>query len=317
MKESGFENNFFEKENQDFKENYDLVNAKILKFEGVGDMDVYNPSLPFEIDGKNYIAGRVEKRESHWKDDDYIPQTKFFIEKNGTWVLEKNAPTLPLEDPFISYVDNELILGGVEVFEESREKKFRTIFLKGEDIYNLEKFASGPDMMKDIRLIQMLDKKIGVFTRPQGGEHKRGRIGFTIINSLEELDNKDKILEAKIIRNNLKDNEGEGVGGAVLLESGKIGALAHLANIDGDNKRRYRATTFILNPFDFQIENFKIIATRSDFPKGEAKNPYLEDVMFPSGLKNLKNERCDFYTGLSDVDSGMGKIENPYNENFK
>lgn len=61
-----------------------------------------------------------------------------------------------------------------------------TQFYRGYRIDSMHHFSSGPAMMKDIRLIELLDGRIGVLTRPQGEVGGRGQIGFTIIDSLEE-----------------------------------------------------------------------------------------------------------------------------------
>jgi hypothetical protein len=49
-------------------------------------------------------------------------------------------------------------------------------------------FAVGPQWMKDIRLVELADRRIGVFTRPKG-EYFGGQaeIGFTIIDNLDDL----------------------------------------------------------------------------------------------------------------------------------
>ena len=44
---------------------------------------------------------------------------------------------------------------------------WRTRFYRGQH-QNLVPFAQGPDGMKDIRLVELPDGDIGVFTRPQG-----------------------------------------------------------------------------------------------------------------------------------------------------
>jgi len=285
--------------------------GEIIEVEGIEGRDVYNITAPFIIDGVKYIAGRVEERGASPKDEDYIPQTKFFTRDHEKWKITENTPTLPMEDPFVFSINNEVVVGGVEIYGEPGERKYRTVFLKGKDLSSLERFSTGPEMMKDIRLVQLLDGKIGVFTRPQGGEYKRGRIGFTIIDSLEELDEKN-ILNAGILREDLGDDEWEGVNSAMVLENGKIGVIGHIANIDEEERRHYRATAFIVDPATSEVENFKIIATRDDFPRGEAKAPDVEDVVFPGGVEKNEDGSYTLYVGLSDAAAGRIKIPNPF-----
>ncbi len=285
--------------------------GEIIRFDGVGKKDVYNPTAPFVINGTRYMAGRVEDRESFWQDHDYDPQTMFFVEDGKNWIPAENTPIFPWEDPFVTFINDELIFGGIEIFGEPEQKKFKTLFFKGKNPCDLEKFASGPDMMKDIRLVQLSDGRIGVFTRPQGGVYKKGRIGFIVINSLNDL-TEENILKAKIIRNELKENYWEGASSAEALENDEIGVLAHIAYIEKGGVMCYQATSFIFNPYTLQVENFKIIAIRDDFPETPAKNSFTKNVVFPGGREKIEDDKHCVYFGLSDTSSGVKTIENPY-----
>lgn len=293
------------------REKEPTLKGEIIEIEGIEGKDVYNITSPFTIDGVKYIAGRVERREASAEDGDYIPQTRFFTRDHEEWRIAENTPTLPIEDPFVFSINGEVVVGGVEVYGEAGEKKYRTAFFKGKDLNSLEKFSIGPEMMKDIRLVQLPDRRIGVFTRPQGGEYKKGRIGFTIVDSLDDL-NEENILNASILREDLGDDEWEGVSSAMVLENGKIGVIGHIANIDEEERRHYRATAFTVDPSISGVENFKIIATRDDFPRGEAKAPDLEDVVFPGGVERNDDGSYTLYVGLSDAAAGRIRIPNPY-----
>ncbi len=283
--------------------------GKIIKFEGVGNNDVYNPSVPFVAkEGVKMMAARVEERKLFIGDKNYVPQTKFFIQENGSWKLDKSMPIFQMEDPFVCYVQSQFILGGVEIFPEVDGYSFRTVFFKGKDVYHLQRFAYGPKNMKDIRLVDLPDGKIGVFTRPQGGIYKKGRIGFTIVNSLEEVNDERKILRAKIIRHDLQDNEWEGINQATLLKDGRVRALGHLAKIDAKKNKEYKGTAFNFDPQKEKVLSFKIIATRDDFPETPAKCFTLRKVVFTSGVVIRRDRHFDFIGGISDVASGMKKI---------
>jgi len=289
--------------------------GKIIRFEGVKGMDAYNPSIPFRTrKGRRLIAARIEKRSVFWRDKNYLPRTCFFteIKENNSWRLVEELPTFHMEDPFVCFIDGEFVLGGVEVFKESGKHKFRTVFFKGKDVYNLKKVAAGPNMMKDIRLVELTDGKIGVFTRPQGGTYQRGRIGFTTISSLRELNNDSKIVNAAIIRNHFRENEWEGTNEARALEDGLVGVLAHNASIDKQGNKEYKATTFVFDSQKMEASESKVIAERKDFPETGAKCPKLKNIIFPSGLKKEKGG-YDLYTGISDSTSGViEEIKNPY-----
>ena len=53
-----------------------MPHGERLKFKGVGDKDVYNIKAPFEVDGVDYILGRVETREN-----DTDTESMFFIKE--------------------------------------------------------------------------------------------------------------------------------------------------------------------------------------------------------------------------------------------
>lgn len=126
-------------------------------------------------------------------------------------------------------------MGGVEVITAGDDPQkivsWVTQFYRGYRIDSMRHFSSGPAMMKDIRLIELQDGRIGVFTRPQGEKGGRGMIGFTIIDSLEEL-NEQTFLEAEIFQDQFVPEEWGGANEAQLLKNGHIGVLGHIACFD-------------------------------------------------------------------------------------
>lgn len=89
--------------------------SALLCFEGVPGYDVYNTTTPFCWQGKTYIFGRVEKREE-WASS----TTRLFEEiAPETYRLVPNAMIYPLEDPFVTLVHGELVLGGTFVYKIS------------------------------------------------------------------------------------------------------------------------------------------------------------------------------------------------------
>lgn len=298
---------------EDFKKKTPSYESKILEFSGVGTKDVYNISHPFKIDGKIVIAGRVEKRQD-WAKSKVV----FFEQKEKTWEAMNNAPIFDLEDPFVTKIDDEIIFGGVEVYTfnnqfHSKDIQYKTVFFKGKKLSLLEKFACGPEKMKDIRLKQLAKKKFGIFTRPQGGKYGRGQMEYVEINYINEL-NEEKCLKAKIIKNLFAENEWGGANELHFFKNGEIGVLGHIAYEDEKNFKHYFAMTFTYNPKTHKASPIKILATRENFPKGEAKRPELEDVIFPGGLIRHRDGSATLYAGLSDAQAGCVTLADPFGD---
>ena len=279
--------------------------AEKLRFEGVEGKDVYNVTAPFESDGKTYIVGRVESPETIAD-----AHSVFFTRKDGVWEADKTLPNFKLEDPFVTKMDGELIFGGVETYPlkdapSPEWKGYRTIFYKGKDIKNLEQFCKGPDMMKDIRLVELGDSGVGVFTRPRGEIGGKGTIGFIRLDSLDEL-TPEKILQARLLEGQFGKNEWGGVNNARLLKDGTIGVIGHIGNEDADGKH-YRVISFTFNPDTFRASAMKVIATRKDFPEGKVKDSKLKDIVFPSGYADET-----LYVGLSDAEAARLHLPDPF-----
>ena len=86
------------------------ISSKLL-FDGIENEDVYNITAPFLFEGKRYLAGRVEKRTEEWS------RVVFFMEENEKWIADNSIPSLPLQDPFVTQVNGEFIVGGVTTKE--------------------------------------------------------------------------------------------------------------------------------------------------------------------------------------------------------
>lgn len=186
---------------------FEAKNLKIwgekLTFIGTEGKDVYNITKPFLDDGEMIIAGRVESRDSE------ISEIKFFREIDGNWVKVERNILLKLQDPFVTKISGELVLGGVEIYSHpllAGVIGYRTVFYRGAGINTLKMFAKGPDLMKDIRLLELSPNKILVFNRPQGAIGGRGKIAFTIIHSLMEL-NADVISNSELLTTQFIDAE--------------------------------------------------------------------------------------------------------------
>jgi hypothetical protein len=284
--------------------------AEKLAFKNMGDKDVYNITAPFEDEEATVIAGRVESRK-----DEYS-QVYFFVQQNGCWVPREGAPVFDLQDPFITKIKGERILGGVQISPHpcpDEEHKFiwRTIFYRGSSIRNLKKFAEGPLGMKDIRLVELKDGSIGVLTRPQGSKGGRGKIGFVRIHTLDEL-TVDIIESAPLLKDLFVEEEWGGTNEAHVLSNGLLGILGHIGRFDEKNHRHYYPMIFVLNPYTLETSNLSLVATRSDFLEGPAKRPELKDVVFSGGLLREDNGTVTFFAGTSDTESQKITMKDPF-----
>ena len=280
-----------------------------LQFTGVGGADVYNITAPFLDEGEFVIAGRVEARHTEYS------QVRFFVERDGSWSPRPGSPVFDLQDPFVTFIGDELVFGGVEVFPHPtilNALGWRTRFYRGATIAALETFAVGPDGMKDIRLIAMENGKIGVFTRPQGEKGGRGTIGFTTVNSLEQLS--IAVINDAPLLDQFMPEEWGGANEIHLLEDGLLGVLGHIACFDAGGNRHYYPMVFGLNPDTLETTPMKLIATRADFPEGESKRPDLKDVVFSGGLQRLPKGKARFFAGISDVEAHVLEIDDPWGQ---
>lgn len=305
-------------ERMKFEAGFDCTEAAILKFHGIDGYDVYNCSLPFWWEGKHYIFGRVERR------NEWMRSWVRLFEECGKdeWKIVPNSMIYQLEDPYISKVQDELVLGGTHVKVKSGQlDTYYGYFYKGVDINDLYYFTTGPDYMKDIRLVQLADGKIGVFSRPRSEEIMKkygceSMVGFSVIDSLEEL-TEEVIQNAPYVEGLFGPGEWGGCNQAYLLESGKVGVIGHISYInqmEGHEVSSYMNMSFVIEPRTRKVEDFKIIGTRSCYPEGPAKNPNLIDCAFTSGIVMRPDGKADLYSGIGDCQEGRAVIPYPFKE---
>ena len=278
----------------------------LLTFNGVDGYDVYNCSVPFRIGNKRYMYGRVERFDG-WA----ASFVRLFTETGEDEWTAVDSVDLPLEDPFVSLIHDEIVLGGTHVLKsKGRIQSYRGYFYRGKP-EAMELFTCGPDKMKDIRLID-LNGKIGVFSRPKG--EGKVAIGFTVIDSIDELD-EYVISSAEPIEGVIGGGVWGGINQAYLLDSGLIGCLAHSSveqTVNGQKNSVYVCSSFIFDPETMKTDNYKIIATASDFPDSKSKLPRLCDCVFTSGMTPRPDGRFDLYAGVRDVCEGRKIIKNPF-----
>lgn len=279
-----------------------LVDSARLVFEGVGERDVYNVSVPFEapgLPGARVIAGRVEARDSERS------TVVLFAEADGVWCPVPGAARPELQDPFTFAVDGVRYLGGVEIDEPATgdapgELRYRTLVLRCDSVSELVPVFDGPWGMKDLRFGELPDGRVVVVTRPQGGPDGRGRIGLTVVESVERLTLAD-IEDAPRLEGLFVAEEWGGVNQVDVLEDGRIDVLAHIARFDDEGARHYYPITFEIDPVSLTWTAPRMLFERADLPAGASKRPDLYDVVFPGG-----RERRD---GTTTVVCGVGDAE--------
>jgi len=305
-----------------------VYESALLTFKGVEGWDVYNTSTPFFAKGKRYLFGRVEKRKE-WARS----WCGLFTEtRKDVWTLVVDAMKLPVEDPTVASINGDIVLEGTHVRRAVDRKidhdplcggidTYYGYFYKGKDPKNLYYFTTGPDLMKDIRLVQMKDKRIGVFSRPRSeaifkATGRQSQIGFTVIDSLDQLTAKT-IASAPYIRDMFAEGEWGGCNQALLLKDGMIGVISHqcyneVNKAKGVTYQIYMNASFVFDVAKHCAQEFKIIGTRACYPKGPVKVPHTTHCAFTSGIAPRKDGRVDLYSGLSDAAEGRITIDNPF-----
>jgi Protein of unknown function (DUF1861) len=258
----------------------------------------------------------IGRRESLGSETD--SHVGYYVPNGRGELMPIDGPDLKLQDPFFSRLGNELILGGVAVDVDSAGhiKGYRTVFYRdhGEGLDHLTKFLEGPPGMKDIRLVEMKDGRVAIFTRPQGEKGGRGKIGFTTVESLGQL-TAQGIEDAPLINNQFIDGEWGGVNAAYLLNNGKIGIVGHVARFDANGNRDYCAVTFSFDPNTGIASPMEIVLTREDLPGGLArgsKRQDLENVLFPGQVIRSPDGTAVLWGGEGDKRVFGVKITDPF-----
>lgn len=291
------------------RENGEAVQAEAVKpvFCGVDGNDVYNPTAPFSYDGKKFICARVEPRDSEKSETVFFEETE-----KDVYVPAEGMPRFQLQDPCLAMVDGQYILGGTEVFPHPENPEWvawRTAFFMGGRLTELRPFVKGPIGMKDVRLVELTDKRVGIFTRPQGEKGGRGKVGFTVADKLSDVT--EEMMENAPLLELFLPEEWGGVNAAYLLENGEIGVLGHIACFEPEGVRHYYPMTFRLNPETGAHTMPVILAERSEFLAGESKREDLVDVLFSGGLYK-EADTLFLYVGVSDCEVQYKPVPNPF-----
>lgn len=300
-----------------FEKTGKIHERSVLTFHGVEGYDVYNCSVPFRWHDKWHIFGRVERRA------EWARSWVRLFENTGKddWTVVPGSMVYQLEDPFICWVREEFVLGGTHVRYRSGE--IDTVFgyfYKGTDLNDLYYFTTGPEGMKDIRLVELPDHRLGVFSRPRNEEIRRkfgseSQIGFAVISRIGEVTSA-VIENAPYIPGLFADGEWGGCNQAYLLDTGLIGVIGHKSYNDrspaGVNLSVYLNIAFVFDPVKHLVVAQKIIGTRPCYPDAPAKRPELTDCSFTSGIVMRPDGKADLYSGIGDTGEGRITIDDPF-----
>lgn len=289
----------------------EAVKAEKISFVGVDGYDVYNTTAPFKWDGCEWIAGRVERREQE------LSVVRLF-RKVDDLTYTVDLPEVQFErmqDPFVSIIGQELVIGGIQIDTNplcpTEIINWRTCFFKGKSLSSMRLFAVSPNRMKDVRLGEISDGRVAVFTRPIVGKPEKGRIGYTLIDRLEDL-NESVMENAPIDYDHFSTLEWGGVNEVHFLPSGKLGVLGHISYRSEDNCLHYHAMTFIHDPLSGLHTQPKLLLSRCMLPHGDSKRPDLKDVLFAGGLVRGKDGHARLYTGVSDCETWCAEVTDPF-----
>lgn len=307
-----------QKEKEAFENGHTAGESALLRFRGAEGFDVYNCSIPFPWNGKRYLFGRVERRA------EWMRSWVRLFEETGPdeWTLVPDSMIYQLEDPYIAWIQGELVFGGTHVRLKSGElDTYYAYFYRGQGPHELRYFTTGPDDMKDIRLVELADGRIGVFSRPRNQEIKRrfgseSMVGFTIVEDLAGL-TPEAVNGAPYLEGLFQPGEWGGCNQVYLLESGWLGIIGHFSY---EEERQglarpaqvYTNIAYVLDPLSRKTENLKIIGTRKSYPAGDAKLPHLCDCAFTSGIVMREDGAADLYSGLGDCSEGRTVIPYPF-----
>ena len=294
-----------------------IYESSTLTFHGVEGYTVYNCSIPFQWNKKTYIYGRVEKFDLWAQSFSCL----FEMTAQDTYTRVQESFPLTLEDPYVSIIQGEFVLGGTHVRKQQGEiDSYYGYFYRGRNPDELTYFTTGPNYMKDIRLVELADGTIGIFSRPRSAEIQKqygseSLIGFTRIHSLDELSN-TVIENAKPIPDLFAKGEWGGCNQAYLLQNGTIGIIGHQSYHDtdcsGGDLLVYVNTAFEFNPETFKASSVRIIGTRCCYPTGPAKRSDLTDTTFTSGIVMRSDGKVDLYAGIGDCGEGRICIDYPF-----
>lgn len=315
--------------------------GRLLEVRGIRSGEIaYNPAVIVQKNikkiahGVNIIAARVESLNSQWLNPKlYDPHVIFFTQQDDVLVPIPNTPVFhKLEDPWATWLSDsngnpQLLFGGVKIDFSGKVPIVTTQLYRASSVQELDVYHPIAEIrsMKDVRVAQLQTGKIAVFTRPTAGEAFPGRIGFTIINNIQDIE-KD-ISRAKLLKFDLDENAKIGANEAyTITKRESTGVLKELIHVhchvattdpvkqDGNEifdfekgSIHYAGYEFELNPNNPYNDIIALhkIADRSDFPVNDksSKGERYDDVIFPGGTGGPKETQ--YFVGVEDARIGV------------
>ena len=299
-----------------------MIKGRLLQLQGIESTEIaYNPAVIVQkntdqiVGGSKIIAVRVESLDSHWLNPKlYDPRVRFFYEQDDN-ILEP-IPDTPVfyqaEDPWATWFKDkqgnpQLLFGVVVVDYSGSEPVITTRLHLAPSVQALvvDKPLIEIRGMKDVRVVQLPNGQIAVFSRPTTGVAFPGRIGFTIVENL--LDINQALATAPLLKFELDKKTKIGANEAYLVND-RIHVFGHMATIDARGLH-YAAYEFSLDPKHpcDEVIALNKVADRADFPANTqaSKGHQFDDVVFPGGTGGP--EYTELYVGVEDA--RIGKIE--------
>lgn len=293
----------------------------------------FNPS-PIIQKGPTHLFVR---RESCELDSEIVLHKE---DVDGHCAIDEEISPFPGQDPFDCGVIQEAhIFGNVVVWPDLNnpdETHYKTVFRRYKENFSeitdengkiTEPFAFGPEKMKDIRLVDRENGKIGVLPRPQkenfGG---LGKIGYFEIDSLDELEEALAKYDAEedqstLIQGICIDAEWAGANQVWNLGEDQIGVFGHIARSrpknpnkpEGPKVKDYYGITFEFNPETRQASNVQMVITSRSFPVIEPTKTDLGEVYFMGGVKELNKLGPNIvYGAVADEAGTKASIKYPF-----
>lgn len=282
--------------------------------------------------GQPIIAVRIENVKSSWLDPDtYHPRIMFFKRSGNCLHPLTNTPIFyQYEDPWATWIKSgdkvpQLLFGAVKF--DSKNHLVSTHLFIAENVRGLNKTNPVAIIkgMRDIRVTQIKNGQLAVFTRPTQGQAHPGRIGFTLINTVEEIET--AVTKAPLLKFNLNIHTKIGANEAwtqtitnssgIIQES--IHVFCHLGTTDPTRQNDRLVHDFEHDPIHYSGYEFNLdpqnpfakpltlrkIADRRDFPKNTllSKNILYKDVIFPGGTGG--SDFSEYYAGVEDARVGV------------
>lgn len=126
------------------------MKSQILSITGTGSKTAYNPTIPFNHNGRECIGLRVESFSS-----ELDSRVMFACKQEGSWVVDA-LPCFQLQDPAVMQINGNLLLVGVNVEKAGKKLMWKTDFYHGASV-DVEKRADQGNHWTNLRNCAFLE----------------------------------------------------------------------------------------------------------------------------------------------------------------